>query len=58
MKTIAVVPLSRIGFWLNATSSPRPTETEGTALGMKNKRPSAPAHRSARARNATPPRRR
>src|SRR5271165_7167592 len=41
MKTIAVVPLSNSGFWLNATSSPSPTDTEGTALGMKNSSPSA-----------------
>ena len=53
MKTIAVVPLSKSGFWLKATSSPRPTDTDGTALGMKNSRPSALAHPSARARSAS-----
>ena len=30
-----VVPFSSKGGWLNATSRPSPTETEGTALGMK-----------------------
>ena len=45
MTTIAVVPFSSSGFWLNATSRPRPTETDGTALGTKNSTPSVAPRR-------------
>ena len=43
MKTIAVVPLSSNGRWLKATSRLSPTETDGTALGTKNRTPSVRA---------------
>jgi len=36
--TIAVVPFNSKGGRLNPTSRPSPTETDGTALGMKKSR--------------------
>ena len=38
MMTMLVVPLRRNGGRLNATSRPRPTDTDGTALGTKKNR--------------------
>ncbi len=43
---MAVVPLRSSGRWLNATRSPSPTDTDGTALGMKNSRPKVRLHAS------------
>ena len=44
--TIAVVPLRSSGRWLKATRRPSPTDTDGTALGMKNSKPNVRLHAS------------